>query len=92
MGLWWYDGILGLREVSVFGLVVEGFPGWGELFVCAVALVCAFEMLCGWRLMKNAGLIESSMDVVIVVVGSGRELEASEEAEFEVGLWVGRHA
>jgi hypothetical protein len=42
--------------------------------------------------MKNAGLIESSMDVVIVVVGSGRELEASEEAEFEVGLWVGRHA
>jgi hypothetical protein len=42
--------------------------------------------------MKNAGLIESSMDVVIVVVGSGRELEASEEAECEVGLWVGRHA
>jgi hypothetical protein len=47
-------------------------------------------MLCGRRLIKHAGLIESSVAVVVVVVG-GRGLEAS-EAEFEVGLWVGRQA
>jgi hypothetical protein len=39
--------------------------------------------------MEHAELIKSSVDVIVVVVGSGRELEAS-EAEFEVGLWVGR--
>jgi len=40
--------------------------------------------------MEDAELIESSVDVVVVVVG-GRGLEVS-EAEFEVGLWVGRQA